>query len=141
MPDAHRLGAEKLEREACITVVVRPGERHNSDARTLLSHVSSIDDLEALDERVRKELGAHALDLAARGLRVVGVHLEVDEAADASPGDREPEGLERSLNRLTLWIEDSGLRSDQDRQSHSTDSGSSKYRSSEMSVSRSKASA
>src|SRR5439155_18386311 len=82
-------------------------------------------DLVALDQRVRQELLAHALELGTGGVRIRGVDLQIDEPADARLGDREAEVLERALDGFALRIEDPGLRPDQDGRLHRrTTSGS-----------------
>ena len=75
-------------------------------------------DLVALDQRVREELLAHALELRPRLVAVVGRELDVDEPADAGVGDLEAEVAERALDRLALRIEDPRLRPDEHGRPH-----------------------
>ena len=51
---------------------------------------------------------------------VVGRELDVDEPADPCVADLEPEVEERALDRLTLRIEDPGLRPDEHRRPHAS---------------------
>src|SRR5579872_2467446 len=98
-------------------------------------------DLVRLDQRVGEQLLAHLLHLCASGCLVVGVHLEVDDLADARVRDGEAEMPERALDRLALRVEDPRLRPDQDRGLHpSTTDGRSRYASNGIVVSRAQAS-
>src|SRR3970282_1600415 len=71
-------------------------------------------DLEALDERVREQLGAHTLDLGSSLLGSVRGALHVQHAPDAHPAAVEAELAQRPLRRLALRIEDALLRPDDD---------------------------
>src|SRR5947209_4999064 len=98
-------------------------------------------DLVRLDERVREQLLAHALNLSAGARLVVGGHLEVDDLADPCAGDGEAEMLESALDRFALRVEDARLRPHEDSGLHpSTTDGSSRYAWKGIVVSRSNAS-
>ena len=85
-------------------------------------------------------------ELAATGrIRVVDLKgyyrgTAVDQPADPRLGNGEAECLQRGLHRFPLRVENSRLRSDQHRQSQTTTSGLSRYRSNETPVRRSNAS-
>src|SRR5207248_8144103 len=70
-------------------------------------------DLVALDQRVGEQLLAHALQLVARLGLVRRVDLELDELPNAGLRHGKAEVPEAALDRLALWIEDSGLRPDE----------------------------
>src|SRR5918999_2911765 len=98
-------------------------------------------DLVALDEGVGEQPLAHALDLGARRRGTVGLDLQIDDAADAGVGHREAELAKRALDGLALGIEDPLLRAHEYGCLHrSTVSGSARYSSNGIPVSRSKAS-
>src|SRR3954449_9722604 len=104
-------------------------------------HVLRELDLEALDQRVREQLLAHALDLGASLGRVSRVDLQVDEPPHARLPDREAEVAQRRLDRLALGIEDPGLRPHKHGRLHrSTIPESATYASNSSPVSRSNAS-
>ena len=140
VPDGDRLRAEVLERKAGVPVVVRAGERHDGDPGTRLGHAVLRSDLEALDQGIGQELGAHPLDLRACGRHIAVLDLQLDEATDARTCHCESEGRKRRLHRLALRVEDAGLRADENRELHSTTAGSSRYRSKGISVRRTNAS-
>ena len=124
MPDAHRRGAEELERERRVPVVVRAGERDDRDPRPVAHGAASELDRERLDQRIREQVARHALE---RGLRLGGigvVELDVDEPADARAGDGEPERAERVTDRLALRVENAFLGTDQHGRLHRTTFGS-----------------
>ena len=54
---------------------------------------------------------------------VLGVELDVDHPADANLGHGEVEMAQRSENRLALWIEDAGLRTNRPSPSSEHDLG------------------
>ena len=82
------VGAEPLERELRVAVVVRAREDDHRDRRRaprlVLTRRLQLD-LVALDQRVGEELLAHALDLGARLGGVVRLELEVDDACRRAP--------------------------------------------------------
>ena len=88
VPDEDGLGAEALERERRVAVVVRAGEDDDGDARTACSrHAPVLGDLDlvALDQRVREQLLAHLLDGCARLVGRRRVQLEVDHPCRLAP--------------------------------------------------------
>src|SRR5262249_3977245 len=96
-----------------------PGKRRqrSSDSRAVRRPVRQLD-LVALDQRVRKELLAHPLELGA-GVALIGSgDLALDDATDAGAGHREAEVLERALDGLALRIEDAVLRANENRGFH-----------------------
>src|SRR5581483_10788030 len=98
-------------------------------------------DVVALDEWVREQLLAHALDLTPRLGLVDGVEFELDQLADARVSHGEAEVPQAALDRLALRIEDARLRTHEDGRPHpSTISGCATYCSNGMPLSRSNAS-
>src|SRR4029453_11633208 len=91
-------------------------------------------DLEALDQWVREELGAHPPDLGGCLLGSVGIELEVDDPPDARGLDVEAELAKGVPDRLALRVEDALLRSHEHCCSHRTTSGCAQYASNEISV-------
>src|SRR5207244_1084701 len=83
-------------------------------------------DLVGLDQGIREQLFAHALEIRAHLLPVVVAKLEIDDAADTCGLNGEAELLQRSLDGLSLRVEDPRLGADEHGCPHpSTDSGSS----------------
>src|SRR3954447_25863874 len=81
-------------------------------------------DRERLDQRVREQVARHTLE---RGLGLGGigvVELDVDQPADPSTGDREPERAERVTDRLALRVENAFFGTDQHGRLHKTTFGS-----------------
>src|SRR5262249_55731121 len=97
-------------------------------------------DLEALDQRVREQLVAHAADLVVRGRRIVHLELEVHDTADAGSPHIEPELAQRVADRVALGIENPLFRSNEHRGPHKTTSGCARYSANRTPVSRSNAS-
>ena len=125
MPDANRLGAELLEREHRIAVVVRPGEGDDRDPAApslMLSSPSSIVNDSIIG--FASSSCDHPVERGPRLGRVVGVELDVDEPADAGAGDGEAELAQRVPDRFALRVEDAFLRTDQHGRLHSTTFGS-----------------
>jgi len=81
--------------------------------------------LETLDEGIREEIRAHALDRGPRviGVGVIGVELEIDDPTDASGRDLKAELAKRALDGVALRVEDALLRPNEHRRSHRTTSG------------------
>ena len=71
-------------------------------------HSAKLDhaNLVGLDQRVGQQLLAHPLELGTGPLRVGRVNVELDEAPDPRPADREAEVAERALDRRALRVED-----------------------------------
>ena len=122
----HGLGAEQLEREPRVAVVVRARERDDRDPGALgaltprspsSTENDSINGFASSSCDIRSTRGA-------RLVGVVGVDLDVDEPPDAGTGDGEPERAERLLHRLALRVEDAFLGTDQHGRLHSTTFGS-----------------
>src|SRR5215211_8341900 len=98
-------------------------------------------DFVALDERVGEQALAHPLELGPCIVGAGRVDVEIDQAPHAGLVDGESEVAERAADRLSLGIENAGLRPDEDGRLHrSTTLGSPRYSSNAISVSRSKAS-
>src|SRR5436190_10529767 len=98
-------------------------------------------DLVGLDERVREQPLAHALELRLHVLAISVAELEVDHPSDPRIVDRKTELAERAENGLPLGIEDPRLWPDEYGRLHrSTVSGSARYSSKPISVRRSNAS-
>ena len=82
-------------------------------------------DFVILDERVRQQPLAHALDLGACLIGIRRLELEIDDAAHPCLADREAELAERALDSLPLRVEDPLLRPDENGGPHrSTTAGS-----------------
>ena len=123
MPRPHRLGAEQLERERRVAVVVRPRKGDDRDPRAVVhaSPSSSIvnDSISGLARRSRhgrkRRLGLGS---------AVGVELDVDEPADTRARDVVTERPQGVAHGLALRIENAFLGTDQHGRLHRTTFGS-----------------
>ena len=137
MPHERSVGAERLQRPDRVAVVVRARELDHRDARVHSRTSTSYDSISGFASSCLHI----SLDALARLVGRGRLHFDVDDAPDARFRDREPELAQRLLDRLALRIEDAFLRPDEHRRPHrSTTSGSARYSSNEIPVSRSNAS-
>ena len=124
MPDANGRGAEELEREHRVAVVVRAGERDDRDPRARRSRPSPISIVNDSINGFASSSRAIRVERRPRLLGVVGVELDVHEPADARAGDGEPERAERLSDRLALRVENAFLGTNQHGRLHRTTFGS-----------------